>query len=112
MGLHFSRKIKRHSYIFIFAGYSARNYYTLIRKLPAGKGFADIVFVPRRNVVDKPAMIIELKWNQSVAGAIEQIKEKGYVNALQDYSGEVLLVGINYDKKTKKHECKIEKMRK
>ena len=97
------------SCVISLAYYSAREEYLLIRELPARKGFADIVFVPRRNVVDKPAVIIELKWNQSVAGAIEQIKEKGYVNALQDYSGEILLVGINYDKKPKNMNAKLKK---
>ena len=56
-------------------------------------------------------MIIELKWNVSAEGAIAQIKEKDYVKALEGYEGEILLVGINYDKGSKKHHCKIEKVR-
>ena len=94
------------------AFYFAREYYTIIRELPAGKGFADICFLPRKLYADKPALLIELKWNQDVHGAIAQIKERNYTDALKDYSGNLLLVGINYDKKTKTHSCKIERMEK
>ena len=62
--------------------------------------------------MDKPAAVIELKWNKPVYGAIAQIKERHYVESLKDYLGNLLLVGINYDKKTKKHSCFIEKMQK
>lgn len=94
------------------AFYFAREYYTMIRELPAGKGFADICMVPRKRYLDKPAIVIELKWDKSAVGAIAQIKEKRYGNALKDYQGNLLLVGINYNKTTKKHECVIEAMRK
>lgn len=97
------------SCVISLAYYSAREEYLLIRELPAGKGFADIVFVPRRNMVDKPAMIIELKWNQSAAGAIEQIKERGYVNALQDYSGEIFWLESIMIKKLKNMNAKLKK---
>ena len=59
-----------------------------------------------------PAIVIELKWDKSAVGAIEQIREKQYGNALKDYQGNLLLAGINYNKKTKKHECVIEAMQK
>lgn len=94
------------------AFYFAREYYTIIRELPGGKGFADICFVPRTLHMDKPAMIIELKWDQGAIGAIAQIKDRHYVDALKEYRGNLLLVGINYDRKTKKHTCIIEKMQK
>lgn len=90
------------------AYYSARNYYTAIRELPAGKGFADIVYLPRRSHMDKPAIIVELKWDKSADCAIQQIKNRNYPQALKDYHGNLLLVGINYDVKTKTHECHIE----
>ena len=61
---------------------------------------------------DKPAVVVELKWDKSAVGAIEQIKEKQYGNALKDYQGNLLLVEINYNKMTKKHECVIETMKK
>lgn len=67
-----------------------------------------MVFLPRKNFTDKPALIVELKWNKSAEGAIAQIKDKNYCHALKDYSGKILLVGINYDKRTKKHSCAIE----
>ena len=90
------------------AFYFAREYYTMVRELPAGKGFADVCLIPRKQHLDKPAIMIELKWDKSAAGAIEQIKEKRYGNALKDYQGNLLLVGINYNKTTKMHECVIE----
>ena len=90
------------------AYYSARVFYTEIREFPAGKGYADIIYLPRKNYPDKPVMIIELKWDKSAEGAIAQIKERKYVKALENYSGNILLVGINYDRKSKKHQCVIE----
>lgn len=97
------------SCVITIAYYSARKDYTLIRELPAGKGFADIVFVPRRHS-DKPAMIVELKWNQSAEGAISQIKARNYTGVLEKYEKEILLVGITYHKKKKEHRCIIEKV--
>ena len=94
------------------AFYFAREYYTIIRELPSGKGFADICFIPRKLHMDKPAVVIELKWDKDVLGAIDQIKDKHYVDALEEYKGNLLLVGINYDKKTKTHTCVIEKEQK
>lgn len=96
------------SCVLSLAYYSARKYYTVVREMPAGKGFADFVFLPRRQK-RKPAMVVELKWNISARGAVEQIRERCYINALEGYEGEVLLVGINYDKESKKHSCIIEK---
>ena len=84
----------------------ARNDYTMVREFPSGKGFADIVFIPR---YDKPAMIIELKYDKDADTAIKQIKEKKYFFGLEKYLDNLLLVGINYDKNTKKHTCTIEK---
>lgn len=75
----------------------------------AGKGFADICFIPRKIHEDKPAVVIELKWDKSAKGAIAQIREKGYVDALKEYHGNLILAGINYDKKMKKHSCELEK---
>ncbi|MBU5480135.1 AAA family ATPase [Blautia sp. MSJ-19] len=91
------------------AFYFAREYYTIIRELPSGKGFADICFIPRKLYGEKPAAVIELKWDKCVEGAIDQIKKKQYVDALRDYHGNLLLAGINYDRKTKKHSCVIER---
>ncbi|MDO4272387.1 MAG: AAA family ATPase [Eubacteriales bacterium] len=98
------------SYTIGLAFYAARQYYTVIREMPAGKGFADICLLPRPHYSHKPAVIIELKWNQTAEGAIQQIRDKGYVKVLESYKGNILLAGISYDKKQKKHECKIEKI--
>ena len=100
------------SYTISLALYAARNFYTVYRELPTGKGFADLVFVPREQFPDKPALIVELKWDKSASGAISQIKEKSYVQSLKEYHGNLLLVGINYDVKTKEHECIIEQFTK
>lgn len=98
------------SCVISLAFYSAKNYYTLVREFPGGKGFADIVFLPCSIHPEKPAMIVELKWDRSAESAISQMKNKRYVKALENYTGEVFLVGINYDKKTKEHQCTIEKI--
>ena len=88
----------------------ALNKYTVIREMTTGKGFADVVYIPYKD--DVPALIIELKRNGSTESALNQIKEKKYFDSLSHYSGNLLFVGINYDEKTKKHECKIEKFEK
>ena len=92
------------------AFYFAREYYTIIREMPSGKGFADICLIPRKMHMDKPAVVIELKWDKDAAGAIAQIKDKNYVDALKDYEGNLLLAGISHDKKSKTHTCIIEKV--
>lgn len=92
------------------AFYFAREYYTIIREMPGGKGFADICLIPRKMHMDKPAVVIELKWDKDAAGAIAQIKDKNYVDALKDYEGNLLLAGISHDKKSKTHTCIIEKV--
>jgi len=96
------------SYVVSLAYYAARDYYTIIREMPTGRGYADMVFLPRINHTDKPAMVVELKWDKSAEGAVEQIREKKYPSALEGHAGKVLLVGINYDKKTREHTCVIE----
>ena len=100
------------SYTISLALYAARNFYTVHRELSGGKGFADIVYVPRKRFLDKPALVVELKWDKNAEGAIQQIKEKEYCRSLEEYKGNLLLVGINYDKKTQVHTCKIEQYRK
>lgn len=71
------------------------------REFPTGKGFADMVFLPRKKFPDRPALVVELKWNKGAKGAISQIKEKEYCRSLEEYHGNILLVGINYDKNTR-----------
>lgn len=92
------------------AYYSARKDYKLIRELPAGRGFADIVFLPLPSA-RKPALVVELKYDKNADTAIRQIKDRQYTRALEGYVGEILLVGINYgkDDKNKHHSCIIEK---
>lgn len=94
-----------------FAYISCIEEYMYVQEMPSGLGYADVVYLPKRNS-DKPAMVIELKWNKDAESAIRQIKEKQYPQVLDRYGGDVLLVGINYDVKTKKHECIIEKYHK
>ena len=96
------------SCVISLAYYSTQKNYTLHREMPAGKGFADIVFEPNRNC-NLPALIVELKWGHSAEEAVEQIKRKDYLDCLQNYHGEVLLVGVNYDKE-KHHTCKMERV--
>ena len=87
---------------------STTNTYNVVRELPTGKGYADLVYLPKSGV-NKPALLIELKFDKSALTAITQIKEKNYLQFFKDYKGEVLLVGINYSKDTKTHQCIIER---
>ena len=93
------------------AYYSARKDYKLIRELPTGKGYADIAFLPLPHT-NKPAMVVELKYDRSVSAAIQQIKDRQYTQALEGYTGEILLVGVNYNKANpdKPHSCVIERV--
>lgn len=93
------------------AFYTARSRYQMIRELPTGRGFADIVLLPLKNT-DTPAIVLELKYNRDAYTAIQQIKKNDYPDVLLSYCGEVVLVGINYDKKSKLHDCVIEKISK
>lgn len=88
-----------------------KDHYLKFEELPAGNGYADMVYLPKKDSV-LPALVIEMKWNQSAEGAIAQIKDRRYPDALKDFGGNILLVGINYDKDAqagkRKHECIIE----
>ncbi len=92
------------------AYYSARKDYRLVREFPTGRGFADIVFLPLPHT-GKPTLVVELKYDKTVHAAIQQIKDSVYTQALENYTGEILLVGINYDKHRAEnpHRCVIEK---
>lgn len=94
----------------VYAAYfSAQVYYMKpIRELPSGRGFADVVYLPQRGV-DRPALLIELKWDKSAQGAIAQIKDRKYADWVKGYTGNILLVAINYERKKDVHECIIEK---
>ena len=89
------------------AYYYAKNDYVMHRELATGKGFADLVLIPRKHV-DSPAIVLELKYNQDADSAIDQIKRKQYPAKMAEYTDNLLLVGINYDKQQKTHTCRIE----
>ena len=86
-------------------------YFKPVREFPTGRGFADFIFIPKPEYKSAyPALVVELKWNQKVQTAIQQIKDRKYPSSISDYTGDILLVRINYDKKSKKHQCIIEKV--
>lgn len=89
----------------------AIDYYIEIQELPSGKGYADLVFIPRRNS-NHPLLVVELKWNNSADTAITQIKKRDYPEIFKSLTGEILLVDINYDSKSKEHSCIIESITK
>lgn len=93
-----------------FAYISCMDMYMKVEELASGRGYADIVYIPKRASA-LPILLIELKWDKTAEGAIEQIKQNDYPQVLKEYGGEILLVGISYDTKDKKHTCKIEKCR-
>ena len=94
------------------AYFSYSDEYILFEELPAGAGYADIVYIPKRDSL-LPVLVIELKWNQSAEGALDQIRNRRYQDAFQEYGSDILLVGISYDKTApagdRKHHCRIEK---
>ncbi len=104
------------SYAIQYAYYAAQKYYTTILELDSGKGYADIVYIPAPKYPDKPALLIELKYDKTAGGAIEQIKRRSYPDRLEHYRGNILMIGINYDRDIpndkpgfKHHSCVIEK---
>lgn len=102
------------SCVLTMAYFTASAYYNIVREFSSGKGYADLVFIPRANAGTRPAMIVELKYNKSADSAIQQIKERRYQGALSGYGDKILLVGINYSddaKKLKKHTCIIEEIK-
>lgn len=110
--LHYNKEDSLRSVIKL-AYYTYRDNYLQWEELPAGVGFADIVYLPKHNS-DWPALVIELKWNRSAEGAIDQIRKKNYPEALKDFGSEIILVGISYDKDApageRKHRCRIERV--
>jgi len=93
------------------AYFSYKDYYLKMEELPTGLGYADILYLPKQGET-VPALLVELKWNKSAEAAIEQIKSRKYPEALRGYGGDILLVGINYDKNAlagkRKYTCVIE----
>ena len=85
-------------------------YFKPVRELPTGLGFADFVFIPKPEYKSAyPALVVELKWNKDTDAAIQQIKNRRYPESVLNYTGDILLVGINYDTHSKVHQCLIEK---
>ena len=88
---------------------SMQYYFKPIRELPTGRGFADFIYSPKPEYRDDyPALVVELKWNKNAQTALGQIKDKKYPESVLNYTGNILLVGINYDKESKEHQCLIE----
>ncbi len=104
------------SYGIQLAYYAAQKYYTIIPEFDSGKGYADVVYIPSPKYSDKPVLLVELKYNKDADTAIAQIKRSEYPARLEHYKGNILLVGIDYDKEArsdspdfKHHRCKIER---
>ena len=95
------------------AYFSYKDYYIKMEELPTGHGCADIVYLPKAGE-PVPALVVELKWNRSAQAAIEQIRQKKYPEVLKGYGGDILLVGVNYDKDApaghRKYTCAIERL--
>jgi hypothetical protein len=91
-----------------FAYISCVDEFLRVEELPSGRGYADVVYLPKKDSA-MPIMLVELKWNRTAEGAIAQIRDRNYPQVLEGFGSEILLVGVNYDEKTKKHSCQIEK---
>ena len=103
------------SYAIQLAYYAAQKYYTIIMELDTGKGYADVAYLPAPKYPDKPALLIELKYNQSARAAMDQVRKQDYLDRFEHYRGNTLVVGINYDKDArndatdfKHHTCIID----
>ncbi|MBQ7564193.1 MAG: AAA family ATPase [Lachnospiraceae bacterium] len=103
------------SYGIQYAMYAAQKYYTTIQELDSGKGYADLVFLPSPKYPDKPALLMELKYDKDVKTAADQVRKRNYPQVLEHYKDNLLIVSVNYDKDAKgdafkRHSCRIEKM--
>jgi RecB family endonuclease NucS len=90
-----------------FAYISCVDEFLRVEELPTGIGYADVVYLPKKGSA-MPIMVVELKWNKSAESAIDQIKNRNYPQVLEGFGSNILLVGVNYDDKSKKHTCRIE----
>ena len=96
----------------MLAYFHAMSRFAPIKETHLGKGRADIVLIPKPKYVEEiPVVIIELKKDKTPDSALNQIKNKEYFKELENYSGDILFVGINYDSATKKHSCGLERLR-
>ena len=105
------------SYAVQLAYYAGQKYYTTIQELDSGKGYADLVYLPSPHYPDKPALLIELKYDKTIETAADQIRRKNYPQKLEHYKGNILLISVNYEKELdstdamyKHHSCRIEKV--
>ena len=96
----------------------AREYYDIRQEDRSGKGYADFIFYPYNRADD--GIIVELKVDDTVDNAIQQIKDRQYARNFEGKLGEkpkctgrILAVGISYDRKdeNKRHACKVEILR-
>ena len=102
------------SYAVRLAYFNAEQYYTLIPEMQAGRGYADLAYIPSPKYPDKPAILVELKWNKDAETAMTQILDRRYPDSLEKYRGNIILVAIDYDKEAasgsrgyKHHSCRI-----
>ena len=103
------------SYAVQIAYYAGQKYYTTIQELDSGKGYVDLAYLPAPKAIDKPALLIELKYDKSLETAADQIRKRNYPQKLEHYRDNLLLISINYEKDAdsrdvlyKHHSCKIE----
>ena len=96
-------------YVIKFAYIVCIDRYMKVEELPSGKGLADVVYIPKIDTA-LPALVVELKWDETANAAINQIKKNNYPAILANHCGEIVLAGINYNSKTNEHTCKIERI--
>ena len=100
------------SYAVQLAFYKAQDDYTLFPEVDTGRGYADLIYIPKHPI--HPALLVELKYNQNADTALEQILRQKYPSRLEQYKGNLILVGISYDRSAdsaalnfKHHSCKM-----
>ena len=85
---------------------AAADEWACVDELPSGRGYADVAYLPRRGS-GRPALLVELKWDDPVRAAVDQVLDRDYPQVLRDLDVPILLVAVTYDAKTKRHVCRI-----
>ena len=88
---------------------AAADHYATVEEMPSSRGLADVVYLPKRGD-PAPALVVELKWDRSPEAAIAQVRDRDYPAVLRGFGGPILLVGVTYERKSKRHVCRIEEV--
>ena len=66
-----------------------------------------MAYLPRAGS-GRPALLVELRWDQPVSAGVHEVLDRDYPQVLRDLGVPILVVAVTYDAKTKEHTCRIE----